>query len=179
MTIELEDFEHIELKNSELTKIKLKNILILKKNQSNIFIQLFIAVLISTGLYFLIGIDISILSMVLLLLTIIIDNFPSKYDQIKFTGYAIEFFKQKSGNIIKIVPINDISAYKIKFKHYNRNGFSNYGIELQLFYHDNTTEFLDLSDYISNEKYEVLKISQELREYFLKSIGILDCVIIN
>ena len=179
MTIELENFEHIELKNSDLTEIKPKNILILKKYQSNVFLQLFIAVLISTGLYFLIGIDLFILSMILLLLTIIIDNFPSKYNQIEFTGYAIEMFKQKSGKIVKIIPIDVISAYKIKIKHYNRDEFSNYGIELQLFYHDTTSEFLDLTNYVSNEKDKVLKLSEELREYFLKSTGILDSAIIN
>ncbi len=176
MNIEL---ENLELKNSELKNNTTKNILILKKYQSNVFLQLFIAVCISAGLYFLIGIDIFILSMILLLLTIIIDNFPSKYDQIEFTGYAIEMFKQKSGKIVKIIPIDVISTYRIKFKHYNRDGFSNYGIELQLFYHDNTSEILDLSNFLSNEKNEVLKKSQELNEYFLKSIGILDCAILN
>ena len=175
MTIELENFK---LKNSEFKNIKTKNIIILKKYQSNIFLQFFIAVLISTGLYFLIGIEFFILSMILLLLTIIIDNFPSKYDQIEFTGYAIEMFKQKSGKIIKIIPTEDISAYEIKFEHYNRDGFSNYAIELQLFYHDNTSEILDLSNFILNKKQEVLKKSEELREYFLKFTGILDSAVI-
>ncbi|UYP47784.1 hypothetical protein NEF87_004069 [Candidatus Lokiarchaeum ossiferum] len=156
-----------------------ENVLILKKYKGSTISQLIVASIFSAGLYFLIGFYIFILSIILLLLAIVIENFPSKYDQIEFTSYGIELLKQKSGDLVEIISLNQLKSFKIEYKQYNHKGYTHFGIELSLILCDDRYLNLDLSNYVLNEWEVVERLSEQLRDYFLQYTGMIDSQVIH